>query len=111
MTPHPPVGLPDNGNLTYRFRYGDSDGSERIVYAHVCHTDGGRVTWKDRRGHIVLSEPSDYVHNLSCDEAAGALRPAAEPCSWCDEAAELQRVDVDDLVDTSGHIPDCPHHP
>lgn len=109
--------------LTWRYHRGDPDGTLRVVRAHGCDIEGGRVTWRDWHGAIVLSEPSTHVHHLACEQAdgtaddrpayAGELRPGevvSLTCPWCAEAAR-RGVDVGANMESDGHLHNCPRIP
>lgn len=99
--------------LTWRYHRGDPDGTLRVVRAHGCDIEGGRVTWRDWHGAIVLSEPSEYVHHLACEQADGTAddRPAyadeSGRCPWCVEAAS-RMSDVGPVMAADGHLVHCP---
>lgn len=103
--------------LTYRYHAGSPTGPVRVVRAHSCEVAGGRVTWRDGLDLVVLSEPSDAVHHLACEQAGGSAddRPAYADeipvCPWCKEWSD-RNAGVDELpMGDSGHIPGCPHAP
>lgn len=81
--------------LTWRYHRGDPDGTLRVVRAHGCDIDGGRVTWRDWWGGIVLSEPSELVHHLAQEDADGTAddRPAYadEVRAWDGATGERSR--------------------
>lgn len=97
---------------TYRYRTGMS--TVRLVSAHECDIYGGRVTWRDLEGRIVLSLPSDAVHALTCLDSIGLSTDpilgdhivAADRCDWCSLAIERGRFDN---RHSGHHFPDCPH--